>query len=398
MLPYSTAINTINSTSKYHLQLIDTSLTKLNLFQTGGIDFINCVTSSTNNITTDNHVINWIQKYAFSIDSLSIFIEMVTKKIYMRLKKYRETYINEINGLKDKLEKAKEPFEEANQNYFNAYQIYLEACHTIEKNASKMNSENQNIKEAAEMKFNEVRSKCPEYEEDAIRKMESLRLEKRKFIVQMEEIMINFEQIEKRFYQNFKETIDQFADFQLKLSNSYKTNYNESSESLKSIDENQGYPQYNFTKFEIPEKIKSVNESNLYESLSPTSIFSNEINSDYLITTKIYFAQTPEETELKKDDILQIIQNKKEYITIRNFRTKIIGTFNSSLLKELTSPYKSVKKIYKITYSTMVNDITIKTGEFVFVFKIDEKTASCITTKGEVISLPTNSIVEYNDL
>ena len=55
----------------------------------------------------------------------------------------------------------------------------------------------------------------------------------------MEEIMINFEQIEKRFYQNFKETIDQFADFQLKLSNSYKTNYNESSESLKSIDENQ---------------------------------------------------------------------------------------------------------------------------------------------------------------
>lgn len=373
MHPYTTSLDAVLRVRSQRLSLVDGVIAKLCALQSCGAAFSARLSASSRALPTANGVVDWLQRYALSPDALSVFACVVAQRAAAALRGVRAAYERDVGDVAAALSRARAPYDEASERYFSAYESYLSACHSLERDPA-----------------GAARAECPALEAAAVARMEELRLAKRRYAAAAEAIMLSFERAERAFYGGFRSALSEYASVHSALARACAAAAADGAAALRTIGDCAAAPRVAFCARTLPQSLAPRTAIRALRALPPSAVFGCEIAAEYLVATQIFFPQQTEETELRKGDVLQVLPGRKDATVVRNLRTGLIGRFGSGALRQIAAPFRAARTVYRAKRECP----PIEEGEMAFAFSVAEGRAQCVTSSGEIASLPVDALEE----
>lgn len=396
--PYNAAYQKICSVCEHRIHTIEDLLGIFRSFVDAGKRFLERLGS----IKEDHHYKNigggkfvfvpkcakWIEKYLINIESIYTLIARLEGEITKPFGVYQDHYRDQYNHLKEQVVAATAEYQRQTNIYIEAHKQYFDACETLDRQMTA----GESIDDIEGRK-----NKCVELERNAIAKCEVLGSAKREFAAIMESVLVNFEQMERKFFGEIRTTTNSFVKILHELGDQYKTLGSNAQTEISQVTEDINIPvSFDSEKFagganQPPDLQLPVLDIDIFSYLPWDVVFSDEIHKTEFYQSKTsYLSQSNDDLAMKTNDVVAVLKTSGNTLHVENQSTFMRGSISKNLLKPCAVPIQRYPGRLKGDFKGKIK--TIAKDQFVYVIGVEGDQCRCKTAEGLIEIIPKDFI------
>ena len=382
--PYSNTINTINSAGEKRLEIMASIITMFTSFSSNLTILIEKLQNLTIEIKEKSQSVNysnftlnctsWIYQYLGTPIPLSQFIKSLNNEVIGPFTKFRNEYNDILNKIKSHSNESKNELNIITEQYQKTYQKYLDFCNNleIEKNPSKIE---------------QLKQFCANSEKECIELCEHLGFSRRSYCLLIEKLIIEFEELEKKFQKQFLEYTQSFCLILENLSINYQNVSKEATNSLDQFNQNKDLQKIESFLIRRHTHIADISlqvpeiDFNIFDYLNYDIIFKDDLKVNLKSLKENYSSKKDSSFIVEENEIVLILEKKKDICFVESQKSGLRGEIPESFLIDCNYKRYICKLIEDLP------DINIKSGQYFVILDDSNEIYKCKTVSGTILHI-----------
>lgn len=284
------------------------------------------------------------------------------------------------------------------ERYCTQYSVYTDLCERIESVGAQLTRRETSAskQETLQRDLDKLRGECVLVEGRTAAASDSYRCAILAFQCAADQLLVEFEEWERRFFGDAQDVIYQFVSIAEKLSESYRVLAEAAESNLVELEEQATAPR---RASDAPRKVSVIVDEfsqipvlqfDVFKLMPWDVVFYGELHATFGRMTSSYTVENSY-LELEENEIVKVVKETGSYVLIESDRTGLRGRVPPGIVK----PVKGYKrKVYQINDDFMDSETVVAKGQFVIGLMGNDTTTKCKTAGGVYVSIPNSMLVE----
>ena len=338
--------------------------------------------------TIEKEFTEWAFHYIANYDPNKVFITVLQKEIVAPFTKHRSKYSSHIKEFESRYHTAKKKLTDTVSAYNEEYKKYTSHCEQIEKAGEAAMKD-----PTRQGDLDKVRGECYEIEKKAIEACDEVGRAQRSFQLSLEEIMLDYENVERDFFSKVQECLYHFSELCDKLAGSTADIATAARAKLDALAASIHDP----TDILSPRKVSTIVDTfsdvpvlsfDIFDYLPWKTVFYNELHSTFMTVMCQFSNPSSDYLTVEAGEIVKVIKVQGSSVVIESDNCRVKGKIPSTFLKSNKAYKRKVYRVEEDHAAAGCDELSIKKGQYVCWISDDGTRAKCKTAAGAIGYLP----------